>query len=245
MAERSILSYFEPPPPPDPHQLWDAALIEGLRVSMQGLGYASVGAGQLFVVNGATCACSVGTRPTTLSVPCLNAAAGSPADAANIEIRTFSGTFGFCNNGKHPPNTVPCKPVTPCEWQPGAGAATIGGAPALLAGDLLECTKGGIIKITNPGQGSATYEPSAPASNVAFVGPDGRVIITAYPPGQVQQGLQQLRVGIAWQEFNQAVDNLLSNPLTSIAGAFGKAAENASGAEDAPPLGPGSSPAVY
>jgi hypothetical protein len=47
---------------------------------------------------------------------------------------------------------MPCVPVTPGPWTPGAATVLIGNMPALDSTSMLTCNWGGVIQITNPGQ---------------------------------------------------------------------------------------------
>jgi uncharacterized protein DUF4280 len=47
---------------------------------------------------------------------------------------------------------VPCVPVTPAPWAPGAPTVLIGEIPALNNNSQLMCNWGGVIQITSPGQ---------------------------------------------------------------------------------------------
>lgn len=47
---------------------------------------------------------------------------------------------------------VPCVPVTPSPWMPGAPSVLLKNFPALNDTSKLICMMGGIIEVTNPGQ---------------------------------------------------------------------------------------------
>jgi hypothetical protein len=47
---------------------------------------------------------------------------------------------------------MPCVPVTPAPWTPGAAMVQLGGMPALHDGCTLQCVWGGVISVVTPGQ---------------------------------------------------------------------------------------------
>jgi hypothetical protein len=73
-------------------------------------------------------------------------------------------TFGMCTSLMNPEvasattaalgvlTPMPCVPVIPGPWTPGAVTVVIGEFPALTADSMCNCTWGGVITVTNPGQ---------------------------------------------------------------------------------------------
>jgi hypothetical protein len=51
---------------------------------------------------------------------------------------------------------MPCTPMLPAPWVPGAPTSQIGGVPALTTGSLCQCAYGGVISIVSPGQFQTT-----------------------------------------------------------------------------------------
>jgi hypothetical protein len=47
---------------------------------------------------------------------------------------------------------MPCVPVTPAPWAPGAATVTLGGAPTLDNTSTLMCIWGGVIEFVTPGE---------------------------------------------------------------------------------------------
>ena len=118
------------------------------------------------VCMGAMLKCSFGAAPSSLVVlPTNCVTTGTPA--ANI----MDGApmvnvmpFGTCSSMANPTvaaataaamgalTPMPCIPVTPAPWAPGAATVTIGGMPALDNSSKLECSWGGVIEISDAGQ---------------------------------------------------------------------------------------------
>ncbi len=119
------------------------------------------------VVNGATCTCTFGTGPSTLTIPPARRANGVSQPGAtimdNIPMANVQ-PFIMCVTPTNPQVAAatsaalgvltpqPCIPVTTSPWTPGASQTMIGGQPALHAGCTLMCAWGGVISITSPGQ---------------------------------------------------------------------------------------------
>jgi hypothetical protein len=114
---------------------------------------------------GAMMACSFGAAPATLIViPPLVLGEGPPA--ANIMDHMPIANippFGMCNSIANPTvaaataaalgvlTPMPCVPVTPAPWVPGAVKTLLRGAPALDATSKCMCAWAGVIQITKPG----------------------------------------------------------------------------------------------
>ncbi len=118
------------------------------------------------VCMGAMMACSFGAAPSSLIVlPQNRVLTGTPA--ANImdgKPIVNVPPFGMCSSLANPTvaaattaalgvlTPMPCVPVTPAPWAPGAPTVLIGGQPALDNNSKLMCNWAGVIQITNPGQ---------------------------------------------------------------------------------------------
>ncbi len=119
---------------------------------------------------GAMLQCSFGAAPSSLVVlPQNQVLTGTPA--ANImDGKPIVNIlpFGMCNSPANPTvaaataaalgvlTPMPCIPVTPAPWAPGAPTVLIANMPALDNSSKLMCNWGGVIQITNAGQ--ATVE---------------------------------------------------------------------------------------
>ncbi len=122
------------------------------------------------VVLGAKASCSFGASPATLAVlPAgkLNQGGGKLlATVQDFAPVTNLATFGMCSTQSNPavaaatsaalgtPTPAPCIPATTSPWSPGSATVTIGGKPALTSDSKCNCTYGGVISITDPGQTS-------------------------------------------------------------------------------------------
>ena len=118
------------------------------------------------VCAGAMLACSFGAAPSSLVVlPVNRVLTGAPAANIMDHIPLVNVLpFGLCSSLANPAvaaatsaalgvlTPMPCVPVTPAPWVPGAAAVLIGNMPALDNMSQLNCVWGGLIQITNPGQ---------------------------------------------------------------------------------------------
>lgn len=120
------------------------------------------------VCMGAAMQCSFGAAPSTLIVlPDKCVLTGTPA--ANImdgKPIVNVPPFGMCSSIANPTvaaataaalgvlTPMPCVPVTPAPWTPGAPTVLLSEIPALDNSSKLTCTWGGIIQIVSPGQGT-------------------------------------------------------------------------------------------
>ncbi len=119
------------------------------------------------VCNGAMLACTFGVAPSTLAVLPKNRMLTSNQPAANIMDNipmTNIMPFGMCNSPSNPQvaaataaalgvlTPMPCVPVIPAPWAPGAATMMLSNQPALDDVSKLNCAYGGVISITNPGQ---------------------------------------------------------------------------------------------
>jgi hypothetical protein len=119
------------------------------------------------VCNGAMLACSFGMAPSTLVVLPKNQMLTNNQPAANIADHipmTNIMPFGMCNSPSNPTvaaataaalgvlTPMPCVPVIPAPWKPGAPTVLLANQPVLDNPSTLNCAWGGVITITNPGQ---------------------------------------------------------------------------------------------
>ena len=121
----------------------------------------------MHVCNGATLTCSFGVAPSVLVVLPKNQMLTSNMPAANImdNVPTVNiMPFGMCTTPSNPAvasataaamgvlTPMPCVPVTPAPWAPGAPTVILSNMPALNDMSKLMCTWGGVISVTVPGQ---------------------------------------------------------------------------------------------
>jgi hypothetical protein len=115
---------------------------------------------------GAMLQCSFGAAPSSLVVlPANRTLTGTPA--ANImdnKPLVNIMPFAMCSSLANPTvasataaalgvlTPMPCVPVIPAPWVPGAPTVLIGNMPALDNNCKLMCAYAGVIQITNPGQ---------------------------------------------------------------------------------------------
>ena len=118
------------------------------------------------VCMGAMLQCSFGAAPSSLVVlPANKTLTGTPA--ANImdnKPMVNIMPFAMCSSMANPTvaaataaalgalTPMPCVPVIPAPWVPGAPTVLIANMPALDNNCKLTCAYGGMIQITNPGQ---------------------------------------------------------------------------------------------
>lgn len=118
---------------------------------------------------GAMCACSFGAAPSALAVTPENRvlAGGMPAATImdNVPMKNIM-PFGMCTSMANPQvaaataaalgalTPMPCLPVIPAPWAPGSPSVLIAGKPALNQSCKAICAWGGVIQITNPGNGN-------------------------------------------------------------------------------------------
>lgn len=119
------------------------------------------------VVMSATLQCSFGVAPSSLVVvpkgpPVL--IEGRPA-ASIMDMAPIVNIppFGMCMSMTNPTvaaataaalgvlTPMPCMPVTPAPWQPGAVKTMVNNMPALTFGATCNCAWGGVITILNAG----------------------------------------------------------------------------------------------
>jgi hypothetical protein len=116
---------------------------------------------------GASMMCSFGMAPSSLVVLPTNRVLTSEVPDANIMDHipmTNIMPFGMCMSPANPEvasataaamgvlTPMPCIPVTPSPWAPGAETVLLGNAPALDNVSTLMCTWGGVISFVTPGE---------------------------------------------------------------------------------------------
>lgn len=118
------------------------------------------------VVNGAVLMCSFGMAPSNLVVTPENRVLSGNQPAANImdfvPVKNIL-PFGMCTTPTNPAvatattaasgvlTPMPCIPVT-TPWKPGAPTVLLGYQPALDNTCTCQCTWGGVITVSVPGQ---------------------------------------------------------------------------------------------
>ena len=118
------------------------------------------------VVNGAILTCPFGVAPSTFVVTPENRVLSGNQPAANImdfvPMKNIM-PFGMCTTPSNPTvasataaasgvlTPMPCIPVT-TPWPPGAPTVLLGFIPALDNTCTCQCTWGGVITVTSPGQ---------------------------------------------------------------------------------------------
>ena len=116
------------------------------------------------VCGGAMLTCSFGMAPSVLNVlPVARVVSNTPLATIMDNVPLVNVMpFGLCQNPANPAvaaataaamgvlTPMPCIPVIPGPWIPGAPTVLIGGKPALNNTCKLMCAYGGVIQITNP-----------------------------------------------------------------------------------------------
>ena len=115
---------------------------------------------------GAMLQCSFGAAPSSLVVLPKNKVLTGTPDANimdNVPMVNIM-PFAMCSSVANPTvaaataaalgalTPMPCVPVIPAPWVPGAPTVLIANMPALDNNCKLTCAYGGMIQITNPGQ---------------------------------------------------------------------------------------------
>ena len=121
----------------------------------------------MHVCNGAMLQCTFGVAPSTLVVLPVNRMMTSFMPAANImdnKPMVNIMPFGMCMSVANPTvaaatsaalgvlTPMPCIPMTPAPWAPGAPTVLLGYMPALDNTSKLMCTWAGVISVVVPGQ---------------------------------------------------------------------------------------------
>jgi hypothetical protein len=118
------------------------------------------------VVNGALLSCNQGMAPSSLTVLPVNGSDGDQQPAATIldQVPMLNvAPFGMCQSPANPQvaaataaamgvlTPMPCVPVLPAPWSPGASIVTIQGIAALSDNSTCNCAWTGSISITTAG----------------------------------------------------------------------------------------------
>ena len=119
------------------------------------------------VCSGAQLRCSFGQSPSNLTVLPIKLVNACKKPAAvitdNIPMANIA-PFGMCTSLANPSvasataaalgvlTPMPCIPVTPAPWSPGASKVNIRGIPALTQQCRLNCAFAGVIQIVQPSQ---------------------------------------------------------------------------------------------
>ncbi|MEG0689187.1 MAG: DUF4280 domain-containing protein [Hungatella sp.] len=117
------------------------------------------------VLGGAALQCSFGVAPSILNVlPAAKVVSTMPVATIMDNIPMVNiAPFGMCSSLMNPTvlaattaaagvlTPMPCIPIFPGPWIPGAPTVLIGNKPALNHSCSLMCAYGGMIKIQNPG----------------------------------------------------------------------------------------------
>ena len=118
------------------------------------------------VCAGALLGCSFGVAPAPLNVlPVNRGLNGMPVATIMDHLPIVNiPSFGMCSSVANPmviaataaalgvQTPMPCIPFTVTPWAPGAPTVFIAGIAALDNSSKLNCTWGGIITVSNPGQ---------------------------------------------------------------------------------------------
>src|SRR5215467_4392133 len=119
------------------------------------------------VCNGATLQCSMGMAPSSLVVlPVNRVNTGNQPDANIMDHVPMVNImpFGMCMSPANPSvaaataaafgvlTPMPCIPVTPAPWTPGAATVLLGKAPTLDNTCTLMCMWAGMIQVVSPGE---------------------------------------------------------------------------------------------
>jgi hypothetical protein len=118
------------------------------------------------VVMGAMCKCSMGTGPCSLILTPENKVTASMVPAGTIMDQKIANlpSFIMCTTQSNPavaaatsaamgtPTPAPCVPVIAAPWAPGSSKVMLNNKPALLDSDTCNCSYGGTITISDPGQ---------------------------------------------------------------------------------------------
>lgn len=125
------------------------------------------------VILGAKMMCSQGLAPSTLVVPPINRTFADKLPAATvmdmIPIINIP-PFGMCRSMANPTvaaatsaamgvlTPMPCIPVIPAPWKPGAKGVKIGNKKALTQNSKCKCAWGGSISILSPAGKTVTVK---------------------------------------------------------------------------------------
>jgi hypothetical protein len=108
-----------------------------------------------FVVSTAMLECNLGTAPAPLIADLLNMSIGPGLKVASVRAHVPGvNIFPF---GQCIAHNCPCVPVTPKPWSGGGAGVFFGSSEALSSSGKLQCTIGGIITVSDPGQHSVYF----------------------------------------------------------------------------------------
>jgi hypothetical protein len=110
--------------------------------------------------------CSFGAAPSSLIVLPANRVLTQTPDANIMDNKPIVNIapFGMCSSIANPTvasatsaasgvlTPMPCVPVIPAPWAPGAPTVLIANMPALDNNSKLMCAWGGVIQVVTPGQ---------------------------------------------------------------------------------------------
>lgn len=117
-------------------------------------------------VMGAMLACTFGLAPSSLLPKGTSKVMIEGRPAATVMDMAGGANippFAMCNSLANPTvaaattaalgvlTPMPCVPVVPGPWMPGAMKTMLGGQPALVSGSTCQCAYGGVIQMTMPG----------------------------------------------------------------------------------------------
>ncbi|HIT86330.1 MAG TPA: DUF4280 domain-containing protein [Candidatus Coprocola pullicola] len=104
------------------------------------------------VCEGATLACSLGTKISELQIPDFHGVLSQGKNQANInDYKPNYNILSFCSCKRSIP-PVPCVPSVVMKWLKGQQDGVLDCELALLEDCIVPCTFGGIIRIENCGQ---------------------------------------------------------------------------------------------
>jgi uncharacterized protein DUF4280 len=120
----------------------------------------------LQVCMGAMLQCSFGAAPSSMVVLPASRVLTQTPDANIMDNKPIAEVlpFGMCSSLANPTvasataaalgvlTPMPCVPVLPAPWVPGAPTVLIANFPALDNNSKLMCAWGGVIQVVNPGQ---------------------------------------------------------------------------------------------
>jgi Domain of unknown function (DUF4280) len=120
----------------------------------------------LQVCMGAMLQCSFGAAPSSMVVLPASRVLTQTPDANIMDNKPIAEVlpFGMCSSLANPTvasattaalgvlTPMPCVPVLPAPWVPGAPTVLIANIPALDSNSKLMCAWGGVIQVVNPGQ---------------------------------------------------------------------------------------------
>lgn len=118
------------------------------------------------VCMGAMLQCSFGAAPSSMVVLPPSMVLTQTPDANIMDNKPLAEImpFGMCSSIANPTvaaataaalgalTPMPCVPVIPAPWVPGAPTVLIANMPALDNNSKLMCAWGGVIQVANPGQ---------------------------------------------------------------------------------------------